>query len=277
NTNGSFAISNESGLTGVFALEGAQFIIRSKDAEGNVIVNAYTADTLPAIAQTLEADYVLTNNVNSTKYENVGVFYGYYNGVLGAAGATATKNMVLMGSVSNAALVDDDNNPETAAKVERTYMTYELGAKPTAVTGTILNSTYTANFGDLFVLNSDGELDDSAKIGYLFGAGEMYKSGAAIASGYGYKKIDNYDPTSNLVELNGEAGEYYITKNTVISLAKKGNKTITMSKVAALTELKSDGVTYANTLSGSRAAFVVYEETATAGVYNIVNLVLLAD
>ncbi len=281
NANGSFALAGED-LTGVYALEGAQFIIRSKDAEGNVIVNAYTADTLPAIAQTFtSASYVLTNNVNSTKYENVGVFYGYYNGVIGAAGATATKNMVLMGGISNAALVDHDNNPDTAAMVERTYMTYELGAKPAAVTGKNLNATYNAVFGDLFVLDSEGELDDTAKIGNLFAAGNMYEAGTTVTSGYGYKKVANYDPTSNLVELKNADdsnvdGEYYITKNTVISLAKNGGKTITMSKVDAISETKAGGA-YANTLGGNRAAFIVYETTATAGVYNIVNLVIVVD
>ncbi len=80
-----YYIRNGDGTETVYITPDTKILIRSIDDDGNDIVTLFGYDNLPQIGEDIEFDdvsYILLNNINSTRYEYLSVFYGVTDSVL---------------------------------------------------------------------------------------------------------------------------------------------------------------------------------------------------
>ncbi len=263
-----------SDLKGVRLTANTKILIRTKDANQKPVVTLYTLDKLPDIKVSEVFDnvtYVLTNNKNSTMYENIEMFYGEVkDGTLNGKDAELAEIRIVKSVATS----------ETAKGTTYTFTLYNpfTGAEETAngVDGMtkaqkdalVANSIVCLDSDSLVAVGTAGSVN-IAKNGttYTASMGDMYdmdgdKSFADIIAGsdkLGLVSIDYFDKESGILEIAAEE-PIVVTADTKISMLDISDK-----KISAITDasvLSSTTATYSWTGAASAGikAFICTED-----------------
>ena len=217
-------------IKGVYVKPYTQIIIRSLDDEGEEIVTAYGYDNLPDIKEGTkfeEVSYVLINNVNSTSYENLAVFYGVLDGELEPD----------KGDIADVRVVKSYSRYSTEDGTVYSYDVFNPfdGKVETAVEGATADPSIEFAKGDIVGLTSEGYIEDEiAKAGNVYGKGSIYNVDGdddfEELTDLGYVEVNEYDETTGYLEV--AAGDDYadaifqITDETVVTFSDKSEETI---------------------------------------------------
>ena len=235
-------------IKGVYVKPYTQIIIKSEDKEGEEVVALYGYDNLPDIKEGTEFEevsYVLVNNVNSSSYENLAVFYGVLKGELkGDPGEVAEVRVVR--SYSKTSTEDG------------TVYTYDVfnpfdGKVETGIDGATADPSIYFTKGQIVGLTTENLINDEvdAAAGNAYEDGiiydvdsEDYTDFEDYAGELGYVGISEYDETTGYLEIGtiakDEDGKEYIdaslegyedaifqvTDETVVTFSDKSEETI---------------------------------------------------
>ncbi len=232
---------SDSGLRGVYVKDYTQIIIKSRDEDGEWILNSYDYDNLPDIEEGTEFEkvsYILVNNVNSTSYENLAVFYGVLDDELKGDKGTVADVKVVKSYVKS-------------SSDEGTVYTYDVfdpftGKVESGIDGVETEDAVVFAKGDIVGLTTLGYIDNSLeKAGNAFVAGTFYNVDGddfdEIDNKLGYVEVVEYDETTGFLEIAGEDEIFQITAETVVSFSDKSEETI---KVVDASVLASTSKTY---------------------------------
>lgn len=218
-------------IKGVYVKPYTQIIIKSLDKDGDDVVALYGYDNLPDIKENTkfsDVSYVLVNNVNSTSYENLAVFFGTLNDELKGA----------KGDVAEVRVVKSYSRTSTDDGTVYTYDVFnpEKGTIETGIDGADTDPSITFVKGDIVGLTANGYIDDEVeKAGNAFVAGKIYNtedydfedySAKEAAGSLGYVEVAEYDKTTGYLEIAGDNAMYVITDETVVSFSDKSEETI---------------------------------------------------
>lgn len=219
-------------IKGVYVKPYTQIIIKSLDKDGEDVVALYGYDNLPDIKENTKfsnVSYVLVNNVNSTAYENLAVFYGTLSDELKGA----------KGDVAEVRVVKSYSKSSTDDGTVYTYDVFnpEKGTIETGIDGAETDPSITFVKGDIVGLTANGYIDDEVeKAGNAFTAGKIYNTedydfedyGVSESAGaLGYVEVAEYDKTTGYLEIVGDTDNMYvITDETVVSFSDKSEETI---------------------------------------------------
>ncbi len=245
--------TEDSKMKGVYIKPYTQIIIRTVDKDDEEIVVTYGYDNLPNWDEDTtfkNVSYVLLNNINSTSYENLVVFYGTTGLIDDAIGEVAElrviKTFTRTSTEDGTLITYDVFNPFTG-KVE------------TGIDGAATDVTTAPNRGDIFGLTTDGYIDDDyGMVGNAFTAGSFYdvEDDFDELSGLGYLAVAEYDETTGYLELGQRkvSGDdiivdnilpelFVISDETVVSFADLSEETI---KTVDASTLASTSKAYRN-------------------------------
>jgi len=223
----------------VYAKEYTQIIIRSRDEDGEWVVNAYDYDNLPDIKEEtefVEVSYILVNNVNSSSYENLAVFYGVLDEELeGDPGEVADVRIV--------------KSYTKSSSEDGTVYTYDVfnpftGKVDTGIEGAETDNAVIFAKGDIVGLTTLGLIDNSVDAaGYVYDEGDYYDVDDKFEdlTTLGYSTVVEYDETTGFLEINESSAIFEITADTVVTFSDRSEETI---KVVDASVLASTAKTY---------------------------------
>ena len=209
-------------IKGVYVKDYTQIIIRSKDKDGEWVVNAYGYDNLPSIAEEVEFEevsYVLINNVNSKSYENLVVFYGVLD-----AEVKADK-----GEIADVRIVKAFSKSSTEDGTVYTYDVFnpfngklEAGIEGAAIDGDGFTK------GSIVGLTTEGFIDDEvAAAGNAYVSGDIYDVDddfEDFEGELGYVLVAEYDETTGYLEVEDDERIFQITADTVVTFSDKSDE-----------------------------------------------------
>ncbi len=242
------ALKSTYGINWVTVKPYTQIIIKSvdKDDASENVINTYDYDNLPSIKEGTKfakAEIVLGNNINSTKYENLIVFYGVLNSELKGSN----------GDVAEVRFVRDYSTQTNDDSTVRTYSLYN------PFTGTIENNVdgiadggKLCSAGMIVALTTDGlvEDDEIGSKGDIFNKGVIYDVDGSedfedYSKSIGFAEVTGYDKNDGYlsVMVNGvdDGILYVIDSKTAVTLIDKSEKSI---KTVDASVLDSTSATY---------------------------------
>lgn len=217
--------TEDSKMKGVYIKPYTQIIIRTVDKDDEEIVVTYGYDNLPNWDEDTVFDnvsYVLLNNINSTSYENLVVFYGT-TGLMDDA----------IGEVAELRVIKTFTRTSTE---DGTLITYDVfnpftGKVETGIDGATTDVAVAPNKGEIFGLTTDGYIDDEyGKVGNAFAAGKFYnvEDDFDELEDLGWLAVAEYDETTGYLELGTRkvSGEDIIVDNVLPELFVIGDETV---------------------------------------------------
>lgn len=222
------------GLNGVYVRPYTQIIIRSEDEEGEEIVTLYDYENLPDINENIvfeDVTVVLGNNVNSTKFEYLVAFYGYYDGELTGATGEVEEIRFVLGNTTK-------KDPDTGANVHFYKLFNPFTGEITSDVEAVDNRNVIGK-ASIVGLTTENYVDDTT--GAIGAADDeatekFYNASEAIkTSGYGYAEVAEFDKDSGYLLLAGEDEIFVVGEKTVITfydISDGAPKTVTADALA---------------------------------------------
>lgn len=254
----------------VFIKPYTQVIIRSIDKNGDLIVSYFDYDNLPDISEDIvfdEASYVIVNNINSMRYENLAVFYGVVNGELKKD--KGVPDEVCVG------FSYEVNEEDGCYKYD--VLNPFSGLAEYDIVGMVEGGVTDWEIGNMYAITDKGYIYDKKKFGNAFevatnaGYYDIYDD----PDGLGYVYVSSYDEQTGYLEIGKsvsvDSNDYEIvdnivnelflvTEETVVSFADKSAGGISVVDARAL--CLADG-TYKqdSDIKAATRVFLVVEES----------------
>lgn len=195
-----------------------RIVIKTVDEEGEIEFLEFDSDNLPDFGNTdmlKNIIYVVKNNPKSTRVENLVFMYAELVDEAEGSFSKVLDLRVIKDSYSN--LEDEDETIVYYDVFDPFEAVEEIGYES-------YNSDIddTAEFGAITLL-SGGKVADHIVAGSLYEEGDMCTSDVTVSdvkSGdvqFGYAVLEEYDPETGVLYVEGSDMEYLLTENTVVS------------------------------------------------------------
>ncbi len=231
------AAANEA-IQGVYVTKNTKIILKTLDEDGEPIITTYGYDNLPDIAEGTEFDnvsYVVYNNVNSTKYENLAIFYGVLDAELEGD----------KGDFADVRIIASKSKSSTEDGTVYTYTVYDpmTGKEESGIQGSGVNTEKNFDTGYIVSLTSEGYINDEINhAGTVFAEGTEGKNIYNVDGDYnfdqfnngenapvlGYVEVANYDEANKFLEIVGNDDLLQVDDETVVTFYNRPEKTVTV-------------------------------------------------
>ncbi len=254
-------------------------VIKSVDSDGEATWTEYTYDKKPNFGNDIlftNIIYVVRNNPNSTKIEDLVYLYAEYEDELSESGNSKVLDLrIIKDSYINS---DGDDGDKTVCydvfdpftgEEELGYKSYNNDTSDIAEIGglVLLTNKQVADHIDSGSLNTTGDMCTSDVTMSKVRAGDVK---------FGYGIVDDFDPDSGYLYVEGCATEFVVDDDTIVTFLDLTGKEPKFSKKSS-SILSSTSKTYRNGTEETLKVFVSSAEVKKEDYERAVAIIVVKD